>query len=155
MRFLAKIKNTLFFRFCWWIATVPLELIRILLLLPIAICIYVLTLTATIQLWAIFWFLIHFQIVVPTGENAGMFDDVPFMPIFLFLGLTTHFMVALRRLNRFMLIPFWRLRHRTPRPRKPIQANITTASATDPTQNRSRMTNRLSPELQSMVAKQD
>ncbi len=156
MRLLTKIKNNLLFRFCWFVCTLPLELLRIIVILPIAICIYVLTLTGTIQLWAIFWFVIHFQIVVPNGENAGIFDEVPFMGIFIFLGLTTHFRRALRRLNLFMLTAFWRLRRRNKyRPAKPIQASISTASAIDFSQNRSRITNRLSPELQSMVAKRD
>lgn len=156
MRFLATIKNNLLFRLLWWVCTLPLELLRAIIILPIATCIYVLTLTATIQLWAFLWFLIHFHILVPTGDNAGMFDGFPFMQIFLFLGFTTHFRYPLRRLNRFMLTPFWRLRRRNKyRPAKPIQASITTASVTDSAQSRSRMTNRLSPELQSMVAKRD
>lgn len=155
MRFLAKVRDNFVFRLCWWLATLPLECIRILLLMPLAFCIYILTLTASIQLWAFLWFLIHFQIVVPNGDNTGMFDDIPFMPIFIFFGFTNHFRNGLRQFNRFMLTPIWRLRRRAPRPRKPLQASISTSSATDPTQNRSRMTNRLSPELQSMVAKRD
>ncbi len=138
---------------CWWVCTLPLEFIRVILLMPLALCIYILTLTATLQLWGLLWFLIHFHIAVPIGDYTGIFDDMPFLQIFLFLACTNKFSGGLRRFIRFLLTPFWRLRPRSRRPQKPLQASIAIKPIVNPTQNRVRMTGRLSPELQRMLVR--
>jgi len=142
------------FRQVWRLLCLPLEALRV-LLLPVGLALYLLTLNLTFCLWLVLWFLVHFGILVLLNPDAAsLFTDRLFFAGSVVLYVCNKYRDGFRRFIRRMRAAGWRLSPPPP-PVKQIRASIAVQATADASQTRQRMTARLSPELQRMLVEDE
>jgi hypothetical protein len=159
-------KNHLWFRIVWWLLCLPLEAVRVVAMMPVAAALYLTTLNLTAVSWVVLWLLVHFGFIIGFDPNAVLarLDPVTaiaianvlndfrvFFAVLFLLWLCGQWCHPLRGFIRFILTPVWRLGARRPPP-KQMRASVAVKPTGSARETRQRMTARLSPELQRMIA---
>jgi hypothetical protein len=125
-----------------------LECLR-LAFLPVAPVLYLLTFHNTARLIIVLWIVGRFAVPY---SNEYYLLSFPFIILCgIVLKITLTFASPLRRLVRYMVRALWRPQPPPP-PKEEIFASVVIIPMPDPEQHRTRLTSRLSPELQKLIA---